>query len=152
VFSGGSVLQIGLLTRHFVDGKTFICRLHITNNTQEKTMSSPYEVLPEHIGRLRDIDLQHLLGILLWAESRKTKVANIHAPLCVDVPDGGEDGLWEGESAVAPFIPAPKTLYQTKATDVGPADCKTEIIKPRPFPAFPRIFRGEPFCNFGRTL
>jgi len=91
-------------------------------------MSALNRIEAEHIQRLQPHELVTLLRILLHAEAKQRRAAAIvHVPLQINVPDDGEDARWVGDVLADEFIPDKFTLYQSKAEDLGPGDCKSAV-------------------------
>lgn len=94
----------------------------------------PFEIDKNHIEALDDYDLTELLQRLLFLEAQKLGLpqATVAVSLNIDAPDGGEDGKieWSGgpDPATSDWIPTRCTLFQAKATPMGPADCKSEVF------------------------
>lgn len=86
----------------------------------------------EDIKSLGSVDLTRLLQKLLYLEAGAAGIATsaVQVSLNINVPDGGEDGRirWDGGPANTNWLPSRFCLFQAKATDLGPADCKTEVL------------------------
>lgn len=97
-------------------------------------MHSINEVTIEQIERLNDIQLSQLLHKLLYSEALKLGLENydIIVPLKINVADGGEDGRieWTENKGNNWFKKSP-SLFQNKATIMGPQKCYNEIIEPK---------------------
>lgn len=91
----------------------------------------PFEVSNEQIEALDDTQLTRLALRLLRCEAERAAqpTARIECGVVTDAPDGGEDALIElnGELAGGEWIPRASTLFQIKATKMGPKDCKEEV-------------------------
>lgn len=94
-------------------------------------MSTLLEVTHEHIERLNDIQLTQLLRKLLYLETQKFGIESscAHVALNINVGDGGEDGKinWNNSVTRTDFIPNSHTLFQCKATKMGPSGYADEI-------------------------
>jgi hypothetical protein len=101
----------------------------------------PFQLSAEDISALSDVQLTQLLHRLLLLEAEKLGLPKRRASvsLNIDAPDGGEDGRieWDGEPAESDWLPSSATLFQVKATEMGPAKCGEEVrsenggLKPR---------------------
>jgi hypothetical protein len=90
-------------------------------------MKQIHQIEAEHIGRLQPAQLVGLLRKLLYAEVNVQKVV-VHVPEQITVPDGGEDGRWEGAVTVSEYIPNSFTIYQAKAQDIGITECGHAVL------------------------
>ncbi|CAM4342161.1 hypothetical protein L1N85_21840 [Paenibacillus alkaliterrae] len=85
----------------------------------------------QDIEQLSDVNLTNLLQILLSLEANATGIplAAINVSLKITVSDEGEDGRIEWQEGLerTNWIPNRFTLFQCKATNMSPADCKSEI-------------------------
>ena len=80
-----------------------------------------------HIARLQPGQLVTLLRTLLYCEARPGGQA-VHVPQQIYVPDGGEDGRWEGEVRANEYIPNSFSVYQCKAEDLTPGQCAAAML------------------------
>lgn len=97
-------------------------------------MHSINEATIEQIERLNDIQLSQLLHKLLYSEALKLGLENydIIVPLKINVADGGEDGRIEWtENKSNNWLKKSPSLFQNKATIMGPQKCYDEIIEPK---------------------
>jgi hypothetical protein len=98
----------------------------------EVSRMSMFDVEPNHIERLEPEQLVRLLRQLLYLEAERHGIPRsaTNVPLQISVPDGGEDGRiqWEGGPDHTDFVPNRFTVFQSKATGMGPADCKKELL------------------------
>lgn len=94
-------------------------------------MSYPFEVTDKEIIRLTDYQLTSLLSKLLHLEVAAAGIpaSSVSVSMQINVADGGEDGLvnWQGGPERTDWIPNRLTLFQCKATDMPPAECKKEV-------------------------
>ena len=83
------------------------------------------------ITRLDQAQMVRLLHTLLCSEARQRNVnkSGIHVPFEINVKDGGSDGKWDGDIEPNDYIPNKLTFYQSKAQELGPAQCADEIHK-----------------------
>ena len=106
-----------------------------------------FECTYADIERLNDVQLTALLRRLLHLEARAAGIpaSAVRASLKVDVADGGEDARigWEGGPANTNWIPTRLCLFQSKATDMSPAECRKEILSGRPAPSQSARQRGS---------
>ena len=95
-------------------------------------MTKPFKVESEDINRLNDIQLTQLLKELLHAEAYKFGIAQraVEVALNIRVGDGGEDGRisWVDGPDQTEFCPNRLTMFQNKATEMGPAAYANEIM------------------------
>jgi hypothetical protein len=75
-----------------------------------------------------------LLKILLYSEAKAFNIpaSCVHVPLQITVPDGGEDARIQWDAHLlkkTDWIPNCFTIFQSKAMDMGPAQCKKELFK-----------------------
>jgi hypothetical protein len=95
-------------------------------------MPALFEVTNDQIERLNDIQLTQILRKLLFLETQKFEIESncAHVALNINVGDGGEDGRinWSNSATHTDFIPNSNTLFQCKATSMGPAGYADEII------------------------
>ena len=88
------------------------------------------------IERLNAGQLQTLLNKLVHLEARRHGIARcgISVPdaIQITVPDGGVDGFvrWEGGPDATPWLLNRTTGFQCKATEMGVADCRHELLNP----------------------
>ena len=89
------------------------------------------EIEPDDIKRLNADQLVRLLHILLHAEARDRLVEKhgIFVPFQINVPDGGRDGRWNAAISECEYIPRNLTYYQCKASYLGNADCRNELLR-----------------------
>lgn len=95
-------------------------------------MTKPFKVESEDINRLNDIQLTQLLKELLDAEAYKSGIAQcaVEVALNIRAGDGGEDGRisWVDGPERTEFFPCRLTMFQNKATEMGPAAYANEIM------------------------
>jgi hypothetical protein len=95
-------------------------------------MTKPFNVESGNINLLKDFQLTQLLKILLHAEAFRYALAQcaVEVALNITTGDGGEDGRisWKNGVASTDYIPNRLTLFQNKATDMGPTDYGNEIL------------------------
>lgn len=95
-------------------------------------MTLPFKIESENINRLNDHQLTLLLKELLHAECCKFEIPqrSVEVALNIRAGDGGEDGRvsWSGGVEETDYIPNRLTIFQNKATDMGPSDYAKEII------------------------
>jgi hypothetical protein len=95
-------------------------------------MTKPFKIESADINKLTDIQLTQLLKELLHAEALKFGIAQgaVEVALNIRVSDDGEDGRiqWENGPENTDFIPSRITMFQNKATKMGPAEYANEII------------------------
>ena len=95
-------------------------------------MNAINEVSLEQIERLTDLQLTELLHKLLYSEALKLGLVKyeISVPLKINVADGGEDGRieWDDKNSYK-WIKKSPSLFQNKATVMGPKKCYEEIIE-----------------------
>ncbi|OGA14120.1 MAG: hypothetical protein A3H32_14680 [Betaproteobacteria bacterium RIFCSPLOWO2_02_FULL_63_19] len=81
---------------------------------------------------LAPLELARLLRRLLYLEAQAAGIPTsaVQASLKIDVPDGGEDGRiqWQGEPTYTKWLPSRFCLFQSKAKDLNPSDCKREVL------------------------
>jgi hypothetical protein len=98
-------------------------------------MTQLYEITHEDIKQLNDTQLTDLLRRLLHLEAARSGIAarSVSVALNIDVPDGGEDGRiqWKKGPASTNFIPNRFTMFQSKATVMGPTECAKELCRRR---------------------
>lgn len=96
-------------------------------------MSSINEVSILDIGRLSADQLTTLLHKLLHIEASKNSLdrPEISVPEKITVADGGEDGRirWTGYPSETQHLKNRFTIFQNKATDLSPRNCKEEILE-----------------------
>lgn len=96
-------------------------------------MPNIFEVNFEDIERLDDKQLTDLLCRLLYLEANSFNIPSscVYGSLKINVADGGEDARikWQEGVEKTDWIPNRFTLFQCKATNMSPAECKKEIIK-----------------------
>lgn len=85
---------------------------------------------PSQIEGLDSLGLVGLLRRLLYAEAQQAgiKLNDVSVPLQITVPDGGEDGRvqWTGGNESTDYLPSRTTLFQSKASSIGPNGWKKE--------------------------
>ena len=95
-------------------------------------MPSILEIETKDITNLSDVQLTSLLKRLLVLEARSGGIsaAGVDVALNITVEDGGEDGRinWQEGPDSTEFIPSRFVQYQVKATAMGPAECKRELV------------------------
>lgn len=95
-------------------------------------MAKPFKVESGDINKLNDIQLTQLLKELLHAETFRFGIAQraVEVALNIITGDGGEDGRvsWEQGPESTDYIPNRLSLFQNKATDMGPAAYAKEVI------------------------
>lgn len=123
-------------------------------------MSRLLECSYEDIKSLGPVDLTRLLQKLLYLEAGAAGIAAtaVQVSLNINVPDGGEDGRirWDGGRANTKWLPSRFCLFQAKATDLGPADCKSEVLIAGTSNLKPRVeevldARGTYILFYGRS-
>src|SRR5574341_1337959 len=96
-------------------------------------MTQLLEITHEDIGQLTDLQLTDLLRRLLHLEASHNNIAahSIAVSLNITVSDGGEDGRvqWTGEPTSTDYIPHRLTMFQCKATKMGPTECAKELCR-----------------------
>lgn len=89
-----------------------------------------FDVAPSQIEALDQKELVMLLRRLLHAEAQRAGInlRGVSVPLQITVADGGEDARirWEGGAPETDYIPGRFTVFQSKASDPGPAGWKKE--------------------------
>jgi hypothetical protein len=90
-------------------------------------------ISPDNIGQLNEREFVGLLRVLLHSEARQRGISKsgVHVPLQINVADAGEDGRWKAAIETSDFIPNVFTVYQCKATKIGPTACQDEILANR---------------------
>ena len=87
-------------------------------------MTLPFKIEPEQINQLNQIQLVRLLKDLLHAEAFKFGIAQRAAEVSLNINagDGGSDGQisWTGTPVETNYLPRNLTMFQSKATDMGP--------------------------------
>lgn len=95
-------------------------------------MSILQQVTFEHIRRLSDAQLTNLLLRLLNLEALKNGIplSDVRVPLNITIGDGGEDGRikWSDGIEKTDNIPSRFSIFQVKATGMGPEKCKAELF------------------------
>jgi hypothetical protein len=106
-------------------------------------MTQLFEITHEDIELLNDSQLTDLLRRLLHLEAARFNIAprGINVALNIDVPDGGEDGRiqWKRGPKSTDYIPNRLTMFQCKATDMGPTDCAKELCRKRSVELKPQV-------------
>jgi hypothetical protein len=92
----------------------------------------PFEVKGDQIDRLKPEQLTDLLRNLLWLEASKYNIprSGIHVSCNICAADGGIDGWieWKDGPNQTEFIPRRRTGFQCKAKNMGPKDCRKELL------------------------
>jgi hypothetical protein len=100
--------------------------------SNKEILSVIFDAEPDYIATLDSLQLVRLMKRLLLAEARLADIPLRAAsvPLQITVPDGGEDGSisWTGGAESTPYIPAPFTVFQSKAQDLAEAIVKKEVL------------------------
>ncbi|KKJ01461.1 hypothetical protein [Prochlorothrix hollandica] len=95
-------------------------------------MTKPFNVESSDIKSLNDIQLTQLLKILLHAEAHAFGIPqnSVEVALNIITGDGGEDGRisWKNSKESTDFIPSRNTLFQNKATNMGPSEYGKELV------------------------
>ncbi len=95
-------------------------------------MSSINEITHNQIESLDEIQLTRLLKELLEREAieNSLNISELSVPLEITVSDGGEDGriIWTDGLERTTWLPKRFSIFQVKATSLGPADCGKEIL------------------------
>ena len=90
-----------------------------------------FEISPDQIQRLGSMQLVELLRKLLHAEAQSAGISlrSVSAPLQITISDGGEDARvhWTGGNDGTNYFPCRLNVFQSKATDPGPAGWKKEV-------------------------
>ena len=90
-----------------------------------------FDVEPSQIEKLNSTELVELLRKLLYAEAQEAGISlrGVSVPLQITVADGGEDARvsWEGGNERTDYLPSRFCIFQSKATDPGPAGWKKEV-------------------------
>jgi hypothetical protein len=92
------------------------------------------DVDPETLNRLDGEGLTRVLRELVWLELNQSGISHSDAqvPLNIKVRDGGVDGRVRWEEGFDPTqldgLSSRDTAFQSKATSMGPADCKNELL------------------------
>jgi hypothetical protein len=90
-----------------------------------------FEVSPSQIENLDSKQLVEILRRLLHAEAQKAGISlrGVSVPLQITVSDGGEDARiwWEGGNDETDYLISRFSIFQSKATDPGPAGWKKEV-------------------------
>lgn len=91
------------------------------------------EISIEHINHLIDIQLSKLLHTLIKLEAVKNNLQDWDGivPFNITTADAGSDGriVWNGTPAATHWLKNKFTIFQNKATDLFPGDCKEEILE-----------------------
>lgn len=101
-------------------------------------MPGLFEIDHDDVKRLNAVQLTELLRRLLYLEARARGIpaSCVSVSLRINVADGGEDARieWRGkpEPKDTVWIPSRLTLFQCKATDMAPMDCKEEVLRKQP--------------------
>jgi hypothetical protein len=95
-------------------------------------MAKPFNVESGDVNKLSDIQLTQLLKELLHSEAFHYGIAQraVEVALNIITGDGGEDGRisWEHGPESTGYIPSRLTLFQNKATDMGPLAYGKEVL------------------------
>ena len=95
-------------------------------------MTKPFKIESADINFLSDTQLTQLLIELLHSEAHKFGIAqsSIKVSSNIHAGDGGEDGRisWSGEPENTDYLPNRLTMFQIKATQMGPAGYANEIM------------------------
>lgn len=95
-------------------------------------MTIPFNIQSSDIKQLDDFQLTQLLKELLHAEAIKFGIAQkaVEVALNIRAGDGGEDGRisWNDGPEKTDYIPSRLTMFQNKATEMGPAAYANEIL------------------------
>lgn len=95
-------------------------------------MTKPFKVDSADVNQLNDLQLTELLKQLLHSEAHKFGIAqsSVEVALNICVGDGGEDGRvsWDGGVDRTDYIPKRLTIFQNKATNMGPSEYANEIM------------------------
>ncbi|QTD33272.1 hypothetical protein [Pseudomonas fluorescens] len=95
-------------------------------------MTKPFKIESADIKQLSDIQLTQLLKELLHSEAFKFELSqnSIEVALNIITGDGGEDGRisWDNGISKTDYIPNRLTLFQNKATEIGPAAYGKELL------------------------
>lgn len=106
-------------------------RSPLLSNPVRQQMTQTIEITHEEIKLLNDAQLTDLLQRLLLSEVRAHGVpeSSVEGSLDIDIPDGGEDASvrWEGNPFDTDWI-TNDSFFQIKATAMGPAKCKAEML------------------------
>ncbi len=103
-------------------------------------VAGPFDVTADDVQRLNNVQLRDVLRLLLEAEARQRGIpqAAIFIGGDQNAADGGVDGRveWVGDPEPAGWVPCRKTLFQSKAEEMAPADLRRELASngaPRAF-------------------
>jgi hypothetical protein len=92
-----------------------------------------FEVKAEDIGLLSPEKLQELLSRLISLEAAANALPNpyIHVSANINTADGGEDGRikWQAGVDKTIYFPSRFVVFQCKAGDMPPSECKDEILR-----------------------
>ena len=92
-----------------------------------------FEVKADDIVLLSPEKLQELLSRLISLEAAANSISNpyIHVSANINTADGGEDGRvrWQGGIEKTTYFPSRFVVFQCKAGDMPPSECKEEIIR-----------------------
>jgi hypothetical protein len=90
-----------------------------------------FDISPSQVERLDSTQLVELLRKLLHAEAQSAgiRLRSVSTPLQITVADGGEDARvhWSGGNDDTDYFPCRLNVFQSKATDPGPAGWKKEV-------------------------
>jgi DNA-binding ferritin-like protein (Dps family) len=95
-------------------------------------MTRPFSIQSADVNKLNDIQLTQLLKELLHAEAFRFGLAqrSVEVALNITTGDGGEDGRisWQEGPESTDYIPNRLTLFQNKATKMGPTAYGKELL------------------------
>lgn len=90
-----------------------------------------FDISPSQVERLGSMQLVELLRKLLHAEAQDAGISlrSVSVPLQITIADGGEDARvsWSGGNGDTDYFPCRLNVFQSKATDPGPAGWKKEV-------------------------
>lgn len=90
-----------------------------------------FDIFPSQIKSLDSKQLVELLKKLLHAEAQRAGISlrGVSVPLQITISDGGEDARisWTGGLEQTDYLPSRFTVFQSKATDPGPAGWRKEV-------------------------
>ena len=96
-------------------------------------MAQLLEITYEDISHLNDGQLTDFLRRLLHLKAARFQIAasGVSVALNINVPDGGEDGRieWTAGPVHTDYVPHRLTMFQCKATNMGPAACAKEVCR-----------------------
>lgn len=95
-------------------------------------MTNIFRIDSSDINRLSDIQLTQLLHLLLQSEAFRFGIAQRAAEVALNITvgDGGEDGRisWDNGPEQTDYLPNRLTMFQVKATEMGPQAYANEIM------------------------